>query len=573
MNQEIMHTEEQTGPSLANFPFFSAETLKELASTLGLFMGVPELRFCQEHYRTILRRDPSVEELLMIDGMVKNGYRKADCFLLSEMTTESETVAGLFSELMTHRSHKFRETKRPIALTDLADIVTTFAEEADDPILADTVIRFTPDGDLLLAAEGYQRVVATGNAPDDASVGIRVATPQKEALCAGDYVYAIPDRADTPSDGPQAEFLLNHIAAGTVKQVKILQEEGLLSALADLNCGAVVRPQKLLGNETFTLPDLTAPQNGILFAASPAKSADLLLDAMDKKIPIVLVAKVKKNETVQICQKNKSTEFSTAFLRSLAFSRAYHAIVSAPSPDGVSVSLSRRGTCTVKEKKYTLAKSTASGTSPYHAAILGAVVALSQCICAGGHLSETKLDTYVALPLVRPTAERMGESLAAILGLYRVFKAFSLAGAAPMLDLSDKEHAEIRTVALSPISATPPAVTIQKTGSDIYYLEPLRTADGLPDLDDLKKMYGYIEKLIADGKVLSIRPTGDNHLAALKAMSRDLSVEYLLDTPITSHVGGFLIETDQPTQGLKIAKTESEAPPCDEISDKSETDS
>ena len=78
-------------------------------------------------------------------------------------------------------------------------------------------------------------------------------------------------------------------------------------------------------------------------------------------------------------------------------------------------------------------------------------------------------------------------------------------------------------------------------------------------------MYGYIGALIADGKVLSIRPTGESLLADLEEMSRDVVVEYIPHTPVTSHIGGFLVETASDIQGIPIAKTENP--------DKSEADS
>ncbi len=93
-----------------------------------------------------------------------------------------------------------------------------------------------------------------------------------------------------------------------------------------------------------------------------------------------------------------------------------------------------------------------------------------------------------------------------------------------------------------------------------FYLEPLYTADGLPDFDDLKKMLSYLEKLNRDGHILSMLPTGTDLLAALGRMSGEAVVEYLRRDHIPSRIGGLLVETDIHIQGTLIAKTERKAP-------------
>lgn len=559
--------------SLANFAVFSIEELATLAKKLRLKMGRFGLRVCQDYYRT-QKRIPRVNELFLLDSIVQEAYERPSTLLLSEMTTESDVIADTFADLMTRRSATQRADKKPLSLAALASLMESWltAHSQGDGITPEIGVRFSAYRDLLLAADGYQRTASSGTEETDVSIGVRArqTATDTQTLADGDYVYGILTQKE--NDGAffraLASFLSSTPLSTNVKAIKIVQNQALLPILLDMDHGMTVCPEKVPHIEKDGVSVLALPFTGTVFVASPEQSADLLLEAQENGLPIFLLAKITSKRTVDIVADEITLRYPLEFLQSMVFSRLCNATVEAPSLGEIDVSLSRIGTCTLNGKRNAVVKVDATGTSPFRAGLLGVLYSLSHCIAAGADVANIKLASRLSL-----CPDDVGENLSAILGLYRAQAEFALCGNPPFVTIGKGSHPSLSAVTLAPLPDHTVSATAVGNGTNIFYLEPLYTSDGIPDFDDLKKMYDYIGVLLADGKVLSIRPTGENLLADLEEMSKDAVVEYVPDTPVSSHIGGFLIETASEIQGVLIAKTEAPQTQAFENSDKSEADS
>lgn len=556
MNQnESTISTETDEVSLVNFPFHSQDSLSALAGKLELSMGGFGLRLCQNFFR-MQKRDPRVEELRLLDGIAKDAYCRPDTLLLSEMTTESQVIADTFADLMTRRTRSQRAETKPLSLAALSGLMESWLTLHDprEPSAPDICVHFTPYRDLLLAADGYRRTASSGNEETDISIGIRTSksADEKPPLKEGDYVYAVlsSKENDEPFLRTLAE-LLTSPAANNIKTIKVAQGQSLLSLLVDVGRGMTVDPQKIAQDGEKTLSVLTRPVFGSVFVASPERSADLLLEAQEAGLCVRRLARIVNGNTVCIVADGSVMAFPLEFLRSLTFSRLCSATVDQPSRGAIELSLSRIGACTISGKRNAVVKVDSSGSSPFRAALLSVIYALSHCVAAGADVVNATLASRLSLPHAH-----MGESLSAILGLYRAQAEFALRGNAPRLMVCKEAQVSVSAVTMAPLPDTIVSDRASGNGTGIFYLDPLYTSDGIPDFADLKKLYGYIGALIADGKVLSIRPTGESLLTDLEEMSRDIVVEYIPDAPVPSHIGGFLVETNDNIEGILIAKTE-----------------
>ena len=541
--------------SLVNFPFLTKESLAVLAKEEGLAMGVLGLQLCQEYYRS-QKRDPSREELHLLDTVVADGYRSADSILISQFTTESTTVAETFADLLGRRSGAARASDKPLSLTALAELMESWlADRAkrERPEVG-VGIRFSPYRDLLLAADGYSRTASSGNREDDISIGTKAKSYKGECkLSEGDYIYGIFASEKDAAYGLQtlATFLTTPAVTQNTKVIKVAEERMLLPLLTELGCGLAINTEKATDGEETLLSALSRPRQGAILVASPERSADLLLEAQDAELHVYLLGKVTADETVSIPQEKAVIRFSLPFLRSLTFARLYSATVAAPAEGSFRMALSRIGTCTLGGKRNAVIKVDAEGSAPFREALMSVVYALSYCVAAGADVRCAKLASYLTLP-----RHRVGDALGTVLGLYRAQAEFELYGNRPAIVMTDTDSTAISAVTVVPLPDETPSPTVVSDGSSIYYLEPLYTDDGIPDFADLKKMYAYISALIADGKVLSIRPTGEDLLSDLSDMSGDKTVEYLAESPVPSHFGGFLVEINEAIQGILVGKTE-----------------
>lgn len=541
--------------SLVNFPFLAKDALAALAKEARLSMGVFGLQLCQEYYRS-QKRDPRHEELQLLDTVVTDGYRHAGSILISQFNTESTTIAETFADLLKRRGAAARASQKPLSLAALSGLMEDWLADRANRSKPETDIgiRFSPYRDLLLAADGYSRTASSGNRDDDISIGVRARAHEGERkIKEGDYVYGLfaPQEGASHYLQALANFLSVPAVTQNAKTVTIAEEQALLPLLTELNCGLTLNTEKLTEGDTPILTALSCPVKGAILVASPERSADLLLEAQDADLRIFLLGKVTSEETVSIPEKNSSLRFSLSFLRSLTLTRLYSASVSAPTEGSFHMSLSRIGTCTIGGKRNAVIKVDADGSSPFRASLMSVIYALSYCVATGADVSTAKLASHLSLP-----RNHVGDALGTVLGLYRAQAEFELFGNRPVLTMTQDETAAISAVTVAPLPDETPASTVVGDSSSIYYLEPLYTDDGIPDFADLKKMYGYVCALIKDGKVLSIRPTGEDLLSDLSDMSGDKTVEYLAESPVPSHFGGFLVETNEKIQGILVGKTE-----------------
>ena len=567
MNQEIT-------PAVNVSPF-TIDGLRILTEAIGLSLLPPTLRVCVDYYKNV-RRDPAAEELVLFDKLSKNGLKRADHATISEMYTESDATAALFADLMTHRGSKHRDGTSPLSLADLSRIVGSVARPMEGSVFADTAIGFSAAADRALAAEGYRKTVATGNASDDLSVGLRVADASRQKPLAGDYVYVFRPTRNENGGKAFSEFLLKHLEHGVIKSVKLMQRkaDGLLSALLDLDCGLSVHPKMLFGSEEFKLADLERYFDGALVVAAPARSADLLLDAVCELQPPIHVATIEKDDHLRITRNGKMVSYPLSFLQALSLRRSYRASLSADTSAECDAKIARRGICEIGGRTYSLIRTAASGDNSFRSVVLSAVMALTQCIAMGGRLRETRWDLQIRANEELRDDGAFGDILSALLAAFFLYRSLPLYGSAPTVSLTEEEGLSFTSAALSALRPKPIGAFATTPGSNIYYLEPWYGEDGLPDLEDLDKMYAYVEALMADGKVLSARPAVGSLLSSLDEMSRDVTIEYLLDVQLPIRAGGLLIETECSLPCSLVARTERpESPEEPKNSDETESHS
>lgn len=560
MNQEpVIHPSGDI--SLANFAFLSDDAQKQLTEALGLSMLQPTLQLCREYYKKV-GRDPAAEELFLFDKLSKNGLKRVDHVNLSEMYTNSDEAAALFADLMSHRGTKHRggDSTR-LSLSDLAEIVGSVAKESNGSAFEDVGIGFTLLGDWILASKGYRRVISTGNAPEDLSVGVRAASTGEQKPAVGDYVYFLRPKQSAEDEGKHfTDFLLKHVTRGTVKYAKVLtaDSDGLLSTLLDLGCGLTLHPGRMLGSEEFKLIDLEEYRYGTVIVASPTKSADLLLDAMSELASLTHVATVEKDDSLRILRNGKAVGYPLAFLRSLLLSRAFCSSLTLSDANDFSARIARRGLCDINGRPCALVRTVTRDRNPFRSVVLSTVWALSHCVCMGGSLRDTRWELHLSADANFSGTADFDGLLSALLGAFFLYRGLPLTGGAPTVDLTELDGLTATSVVLSALRSQTPSAFANTPGAGIYYLEPRYEENGLPDLEDLKRMYAYVEALMADGKVRAARPVFEKLLTSLDEMSREKTIEYLLDIELPVRVGGILIETEYPIEGTLVARTEAD---------------
>lgn len=552
-SQDYIPQEIENRDPLADFFSLDESALAELAQSLRLSLRVSSLRSCRNYYRSVVRRVPTEEELVFIDRAVKSAAASPDSLLLTQMTTESDTVAETFADLMTRRTDEQKANNTPLSLSALSALLGDWLA-ASGKDRCESAVCFSRYRDLQLAALGYRRSASTGETDSDISIGIPLPKEKRNTnLSKGDYVYAILwDSADDDAAERATDLLIPHAAVGSVKAIKIAQDQSLIPLLAEWKRGMTVYAEKLATLSITALADCAKPQCGVIFIASPERSTDLLLNAQERGLRVFLLAKITDSDALCIRANGAEYRFPIAFFHTLAL-RAVEATIANPEDKDAELSLSRLGSCTIEGKRHAVVKTEINGNADFQAALLSVVYALAHCVAVGVSLNEVRFAANLTAPF--DARNGISQEMSAILGLYRAQAEFALAGTT-LLSAHKADEISLSTVLLAPLPEDIPSAVATKNGTRVYYLEPRYTADGIPDLHDLKKLFSYVSHLIADGKALSVRPVSTDLAADLAGMGKAVAIEPLSSETVPSRIGGFLVETETTIQGVLIAKTE-----------------
>ena len=554
-----MYQTEQPNPEvnpsamLTNFSDFTDTALAYLAQSQNWHMTASDLSVCREFFRSI-RRDPTIDELNMLDTVVTAAHQDPECFLLAEMITKDETVAETFSDLMTRRSQQQISDPAPLSLADIAVLMENWLElhHRTDAPKTEVALRFSRYRDLLLLSDGYRRTAASGKSEDDVAIGVPDVPRENEAK-ANDYMYVL--FADEPESFSRISALLQEgIGRKLIHSITPTMDKTLLGTILSMNCGATLYSEYFsAGISPFSA--LSTRVQGTIVTIAPTHSDDLQLLSEECGIRYAFLGTVAKTPKELIIQdQNAFLIYPLTFFRSLQSHYLCQIEMNAVDAGSFDVSLSRLGSCTLSKVRHAVAKVKATGDAPFLAGLFGVIHALSHCIAAGASVTDTRL--ALSLALTTRSATSLGESLSLLLGVYRAQAEFALHGNMPYLFATSETHPSVGAVTLAPIADNAPSTIAVGGDTKIFYLEPLYHKNGLPDFDDLKKMYAYVEALIKDDKILAIRPTGNDLLSDLNKMCANITVEFLADLEMTPRFGGFLVETNEDIEGILVAKSE-----------------
>ncbi len=151
-----------------------------------------------------------------------------------------------------------------------------------------------------------------------------------------------------------------------------------------------------------------------------------------------------------------------------------------------------------------------SSESPYHGAVSAVVESLAKVVAAGGAYDTCRLTFQEFFERTQNDPKRWGKPFAALLGAYKAQTAMGCAAIGGKDSMSGTfEHIDVPPTLVSFAVTTQNTDKIisdefKKAGSKVAYIAPEYNADRLVDFDSLKKVFKTVEKLIADGKALSV---------------------------------------------------------------------
>lgn len=200
-----------------------------------------------------------------------------------------------------------------------------------------------------------------------------------------------------------------------------------------------------------------------------------------------------------------------------------------------------------------------STSSPYFTALDAILTAVAECVAAGSPFTEVVLSVAAKIP--GSAGESADTALSLLLGAYRAQMEFCLSDTGSICSFeSDTLGLTVSAAAGMTAQSVPSSFTTP--GSSICLLSPHMCEDGLPDFEDLRRLWSYAESLIRDGRVLSAFAVGPLGVAASVAdAAGDAVLEHINNDALNSSdftspaPGAIIVETANPTDGLFLGIT------------------
>lgn len=206
-----------------------------------------------------------------------------------------------------------------------------------------------------------------------------------------------------------------------------------------------------------------------------------------------------------------------------------------------------------------------SAQSPYHGSMSAVVESVSKVVAAGGMFEKCWLTFQEYFERTQNKPERWGKPFSALLGAYKAQCELGCAAIGGKDSMSGTfEDIDVPPTLVSFAVSVANADTIvsnefKKSGSKVAYIAPKYDENKLIDFDSLKEVYKKVEKLIADGKVLSSWAVSYGGIAeGIAKMAFGNKIGFKFTEKLSAEklycpcYGAFILELAEDAEGLDI---------------------
>jgi phosphoribosylformylglycinamidine synthase, clade II len=199
-----------------------------------------------------------------------------------------------------------------------------------------------------------------------------------------------------------------------------------------------------------------------------------------------------------------------------------------------------------------------STMSPYHGAMYAVIESIAKVVASGTLYSKCYLTFQEYFERTKNEPSRWGKPFAALLGAFKAQISLGIGSIGGKDSMSGTfENLDVPPTLVSfavAASDTNKIITpeFKSAGHSVYFIEPKRDNNMLPDFDDLKKVFDYIHQLAETGKAKAIYTVGFGGIAeaivkmsfgnsiGFKFLNQESDISRLFD----NRYGAFIVEVE-----------------------------
>lgn len=524
--------------AIRRFGYYSEAQLQKTKEDLQLGLSMQQLLEYSLYYRTQERRDPLIFELRLLDSLHQKATVQPLFAQIERFCTNDPFVAQTYADMIEKRGVLSPDATEPPTLAECLHLATAYAERAGKPA---ALKKQSPE----LRSHSVEDGIGISGFP--LRLCLTQASEGKKAPQNGDRILLLLPKKEKCEADVQA-WLSSFAKKQQWKCMGEVRQNGLLAALTELApTGLWIDLAKLAEeNAEPTVEALTDTFLGSYFVCVTASEATIFSEQAEAAgIEARFIASVACYNRIIFTQNEKDLfSLPTDFLRTVLFTKRTQAALSDESGEemaSITNQLTSNRHCIYLRQSQSSAQAqiteqngvrcAAAASAPvshfYKNALYTALSPIVGLAISGTPYSELRLATALTVPSHAEKA--FGDTLSAILGLYRVQAELGIPAATErLLDVPDAEHPTLTTFAVAHGGATPNHY--MQAGNRICCLTPVTDEYGLPDFAALRDMLKALTAQAQNGDFCSTRVLCNKSLAdGLQEMSHSSLTYQLAD--------------------------------------------
>lgn len=530
------------------------DTLNRIKSDFVLVSDVEAFIPMQNHFRSVEMREPTSEELRLYDALVQSRTGEPADAVITSLAVENDLeLAKTFEDF----KNKFPTKNKFYSLTELFSAVDSLLNTIA-PISTAEFRTFGGDNALISSALfGSEHTLLIKTDRQLCAVGIGQKPTALPPVCDGDcyilvtkgtaldFVSSLSSLIGDEKENLQIKYA-NLIGNGGLLRLILDSAPGGLVDIADLHEYASepsvsVLTQKIPDSALVILPEYLMP----IFAATCGNYG----------LSSVMIGRTSSVKRLAVTYQGRyPTSFATDFLRSVIHRIKHSAIIGAqPSPDvkeqGFSVN---SDTSDYAIDSNGLSVTAISAAPAFGNALFAVLEAVCRLVSRGVPYEQITLSLCAEMNLNE--GRGIGDILAMLLGAYRAQAELALGSCGSLCQSSELDGLTVFAVGKPSTQTT--KNEFAKADSRVYLLAPRQTDGNLPDFRDERLLLGYVNQIISEDKVLSVRAVGTKKAEhTVKLMCGDNLAFESVCSPEYSDSGSFIVESDAEIDGLLLGYT------------------
>lgn len=539
--------------TIKNFEMLPPSSLTTMKEDLGLYMTEQELASLQKSFSSHGCTSLSLDGLYLLDSLSAQANIYPERTIIGELRTNDRATMETYSDLVTKRKEISGGKDEPITLLHALSTSGEYLRLCGKKLPLSATLAASVEGDAAQRAcsgltddgDGFH-ALANG----EYSFGVYKKAPSVKPTCESGDIIAImlPHDGESKDDFTRKaiEFFSDAQISANICNAAKVEECGLLPSLLHYRSGIDVNLRKYpMGTRELCYADYAASLSGCYTFVIRAQNIQAVAAAAKRMSARVFCAATFTSAGLfRIIDGNEvllslpiSFLLDACFRSVRALTPNEEAAVFFPCPTTLecrnSPAILSKADCRNALTHGSFISSATAASfekSFFRSAVYTVLGSVTKLVAAGCDRRQAMIscDVSVAESL---ESEVLSDTLSLFLGIYRAQTELSLPSSGSKLSFTPSlSGARLAVFA----TANSPKVqindTLQDADSNIYLLSARINEDGVPDFDDVRRMYDLVHRLCENGNILSARAlTGDLITATLDEMTSDKVSYALLD--------------------------------------------